>query len=108
MEELAAEYGFNFDILTADIDERAIGDRSASPEQLVLNLGRAKAEAILKKLPAPPQPLHFLITCDQVVVHEGKVLEKPETAEEVLHLCMHDGVSPQPLIHATSTRTSQA
>jgi septum formation protein len=86
MEELAQQYDFTFDIATADIDERALGDRSSCPEQLVLHLGRAKADAIVARLP-PPQPgsnaPHLLITCDQVVVHDGRVLEKPESAEEV-------------------------
>ena len=89
MQELATQHGFSFDTITADIDERAIGDRSASasPEELVLKLARAKAHAILGKL----EPLHpgspaYLITCDQVVVHEGRILEKPENAAEVVPL----------------------
>ena len=68
-------------VLTADIDERAIGDRSSNPEGLVLELARAKAAAIAQKL-TPSQKV-LLITCDQVVVHEGKILEKPTTEKEV-------------------------
>ena len=90
MHELATQYGFSFDTLTADIDERAIGDRSASasPEELVLKLARAKAEAILGKmeLEQPGTPA-YLITCDQVVVHIGRILEKPEDAAEVRKPC---------------------
>lgn len=50
-------------VLTADIDERAIGDRSSNPEGLVLELARAKAAAIAQKL-TPSQKV-LLITCDQ-------------------------------------------
>ncbi len=78
-------YGFSFDILTADLDERSIGDRAASPEQLVTLLAKAKADALMPRLmdrPAHERP-RFLITCDQVVVHKGKILEKPQNADEV-------------------------
>ena len=85
MQELADEYGFNFDILTADLDERSIGDRASSPEQLVTLLARAKADALMPQLEARPaeERPKFLITCDQVVVHQGRILEKPENADEV-------------------------
>lgn len=85
LQELADVYGFSFDILTADLDERSIGDRAASPEHLVTLLAKAKADALMPQLmdrPAHERP-RFLITCDQVVVHKGKVLEKPQNADEV-------------------------
>ena len=85
LQELADVYGFCFDILTADLDERSIGDRAASPEQLVTVLAKAKADALMLQLMgrrAQERP-RFLITCDQVVVHKGRILEKPENADEV-------------------------
>jgi septum formation protein len=87
LQELACEYGFSFDILTADLDERSIGDRASSPEQLVTLLARAKADALKPQLEAraPKEKPKFLITCDQVVVHEGRILEKPQNAAEVGH-----------------------
>ena len=69
-------------VVTADIDEKAVGDRASNPENLVLELARAKAAAIHKKL-GKVQTKALLITCDQVVVHNGKVLEKPVSEEEV-------------------------
>ena len=85
LQEMADQYGFSFAILTANLDERSIGNRAGSPQQLVTMLAKAKADALMPQLkarPAQEQP-RFLITCDQVVVHKGRVLEKPESANEV-------------------------
>ena len=70
----------SFQVATAEIDERALGDRSRAPETLVSLLARAKATAIRKKL--EPQKA-VLVTCDQVVVHKGEIREKPLNEQEV-------------------------
>ncbi|KAK9823513.1 hypothetical protein WJX72_003339 [[Myrmecia] bisecta] len=85
MDELAQQYSFMYEVATADIDEQAIGCRQGDWEELVLLLAKAKASAIIAKLTAaagcqPPQG--FLITCDQVVVCNKTVLEKPTSAEQ--------------------------
>ena len=67
-------------VATAELDERALGDRTQSPETLVSLLARAKATAIQKKL--EPQKA-VLVTCDQVVVHKGQIREKPLNEQEV-------------------------
>ena len=99
--------GFNFDVVKADIDERAIGDRSSgsleSAQSLVMLLGHMKADAIMQRLKAEPRwracldatvaetqaqtedaeavsaprPHRVLITADQVVICNGDLLEKP-------------------------------
>eukprot|EP00899_Mesostigma_viride_P020105 jgi/Mesvir1/28096/Mv04683-RA.1 len=83
------EMGYDFEIQCANIDEKAI--RHDSPEQLVVALGYAKAEAIRAQrqaagaddsIVADPHAPTLLITGDQVVVHEGQILEKPESPEE--------------------------
>ncbi|CAM9289849.1 unnamed protein product [Hapterophycus canaliculatus] len=65
----------------------SIGDRSADPADLVLQLGLAKADALLPALRAEAERgtlgASLLLTGDQVVVHEGRVLEKPADEEEV-------------------------
>lgn len=82
MDELASEFpGLKYDVVTAGIDEKAV--RHEEPQQLVLALGRAKRDAILAKLHeqdagSATQRGPLLITCDQVVVHQGRILEKPE------------------------------
>ena len=65
---------------TADLDERALGDRSQAPDVLVKLLAHAKAEAIRAKL---PRSKAVLVTCDQVVVHQGVIREKPVSEDEV-------------------------
>ncbi|KAL1534842.1 7-methyl-GTP pyrophosphatase-like isoform X1 [Salvia divinorum] len=107
--KIMADMGFKFTTMSADIDEKSI--RKEKTEDLVLALAEAKADAIIGKLEnlgneekdAKPtivisadtvenvQPkLHgkdeaeptLLITCDQVVVYEGMIREKPSSKEE--------------------------
>lgn len=70
--------GRGFDVAAADIDERALGDRAGDPAELVALLARAKADALRARLPASG----VLLTADQVVVHDGRVLEKPTDEAE--------------------------
>ncbi|XP_027333889.1 maf-like protein DDB_G0281937 isoform X3 [Abrus precatorius] len=82
--KILSEMGYEFTTMTADIDEKSI--RKETPEELVMALAEAKAEAILQRLPlddylkdAKPT---LLITSDQVVVYEGVIREKPSSKEE--------------------------
>nr|XP_023917965.1 maf-like protein DDB_G0281937 isoform X1 [Quercus suber] len=110
--KILAEMGYEFTIMTADIDEKCI--RKEKPEDLVMALAEAKADAILSKLQTisnqekdneqkiliaadtaeailqrlpigdnvkDAEPT-LLVTCDQVVVYEGAVREKPSSKEE--------------------------
>ncbi|XP_065847406.1 uncharacterized protein [Euphorbia lathyris] len=110
--KILAEMGYEFTVTSADIDEKCI--RKEKPEELVMALAEAKANAIIDKLQADNNqekdaeftiliaadtaeailqrlPAHdhvkdaqpaLLITCDQVVVYEGAVREKPSSEEE--------------------------
>jgi septum formation protein len=102
MDSLASQYSFKYEVLKADIDEKAV--RHDSPRDLVLALAHAKADALLQKLAAENSSSSssstaaggaadgssnssssggtFLITCDQVVVHDGQIREKPEDVAE--------------------------
>ncbi|KAK8624365.1 hypothetical protein V6N13_065711 [Hibiscus sabdariffa] len=82
--KILAEMGYEFTLMSADIDEKAV--RKEKPEELVMALAAAKAEAILQRLPVcdyvkEAEPT-LLITSDQVVVYEGVIREKPANAEE--------------------------
>ncbi len=84
---------------TADMDESAIGDRSGDPEELVLLLGKEKVSAILKNLNLDSghddmQGASWLLTGDQVVFHDGRILEKPQDADEVRRNMASFGKSP--------------
>ncbi|XP_010550780.1 PREDICTED: maf-like protein DDB_G0281937 [Tarenaya hassleriana] len=82
---ILAEMGYDFSIMTADIDEKSI--RREKPEDLVMALAEAKADAITKrfgdisKFLQDTQPT-LLITADTVVVYKGVIREKPSSKEE--------------------------
>ena len=80
--------GYEFDIVKADLDERAIGDRSKgdleNTKTLVSLLANSKADAILQSLQDPANTDKYrhlrgrpLLTADQVVICNGRILEKP-------------------------------
>ncbi|KAL9446016.1 hypothetical protein AB3S75_013820 [Citrus x aurantiifolia] len=82
--KILAEMGYEFSVMAADIDEKSI--RKEKPEDLVMGIAEAKAEAILNRLPIgdyikEAEPT-ILITGDQVVVYEGVIREKPSSREE--------------------------
>ncbi|XP_023917966.2 uncharacterized protein LOC112029510 isoform X3 [Quercus suber] len=83
--KILAEMGYEFTIMTADIDEKCI--RKEKPEDLVMALAEAKADAILSKLQTisnqeKDDEQKILIAADTVVVYEGAVREKPSSKEE--------------------------
>ncbi|XP_060963083.1 uncharacterized protein LOC133032760 isoform X2 [Cannabis sativa] len=83
--KILAEMGYDFTIMTADIDEKSI--RKEIPEELVVALAEAKAEAIISKLESllnqnKDDTPTLLIAADTVVVYEGVIREKPSSKEE--------------------------
>ncbi|XP_010472549.1 PREDICTED: maf-like protein DDB_G0281937 isoform X2 [Camelina sativa] len=82
---IIAEMGYDFTIVTADIDEKAI--RKHKPEDLVVAVAEAKANEIISKLGGESQFAQdhqptLLITADTVVVYKGVIREKPTSKEE--------------------------
>ncbi|XP_021851277.1 uncharacterized protein [Spinacia oleracea] len=83
--EIMVEMGYEFTIMTANIDEKAI--RKEKPEDLVMALAEAKADAIISKLQIADKQVNdseptLLISADTVVVYEGMIREKPSSKEE--------------------------
>jgi septum formation protein len=86
------EMGVNYHKLVRPIDEKGLGDRSKDkPADLVLVLAKAKMNHLVqeiqagrcdKDLPFSDNREWVVLTGDQVVVCEGKILEKPESIEE--------------------------
>nr|CAB3501505.1 unnamed protein product [Digitaria exilis] len=68
---ILSEMGYKFTLLSADIDEKAI--RKEKPEELVVALAHAKADAILEKMKSngmmkeivDSQETTLMITADQ-------------------------------------------
>jgi len=76
--QILAEMGYDFTIVTADIDEKAI--RKEKPEDLVVTIAEAKANEIILKLGGENQFTQdsqptLLITADTVVVYKGVIRE---------------------------------
>ncbi|XP_059623657.1 uncharacterized protein LOC132266702 isoform X4 [Cornus florida] len=71
--EILSEMGYEFTIMTADIDEKSI--RKEKPEELVMVLAEAKADAILSRLQTTGHLEEdaystLLITADTVYFHD--------------------------------------
>jgi septum formation protein len=73
--------GFKFTVVKPDIDEKALGDRSAASKaaELVTLVANAKADAVMQNLINTDEFAgHILLTGDQVVTFNGTILEKPK------------------------------
>ncbi|CAH1442834.1 unnamed protein product [Lactuca virosa] len=83
--KILAEMGYEFALMSADIDEKSI--RTEKPEELVMALAKAKADAIVSKLQTSDDQKKdvipsILIASDTVVVYDGTIREKPSSEEE--------------------------
>lgn len=74
--------GYQFETMTPNIDEKVI--RFDDPQKLTLALANAKANALLPKIIGPA----ILITSDQVIAWNGKILEKPKNKNEAREFLM--------------------
>ncbi|WOG97822.1 hypothetical protein DCAR_0417163 [Daucus carota subsp. sativus] len=83
--KILADMGYEFTVMSADIDEKGI--RMENPEELVMALAEAKASAVVSKLrtidnQAKDDKQTLVIASDTVVVYEGIIREKPSNKEE--------------------------
>lgn len=96
--------GYEFEVLASNVDEKAI--RLKDPVELTLALANAKAEALISKVGLGV----LLITSDQVVLCNGKILEKPENEEEVRYFMNLHALHPSETITSvvvTNTNTGK-
>ena len=77
--ELLSLAGFEFDVITADVDE--VLDPNLLPHELVMSLASQKAGAV-----AAEYPDKTVIGADTVVVLGGKVLGKPHSEDEAVQM----------------------
>ena len=96
--------GYDFEVMMANIDERAI--RHEDPVALTMLLAKAKAKALLPRIQKPA----LLITADQVVRCNNEIFEKPENAKEVRRHLKKYSNYPAEVINAlvvTNTKTQK-
>ncbi len=95
--------GLNFQVQTADIDERALeaelGD--LSPEALAQELAIAKAQAV-SAVVSQTNPNVLVIGADQVLEHEGVLLHKAANSQEADEKLKRLQASTHHLIAATA------
>lgn len=77
--ELLAQAGFEFEVVTSDVDE--VVDPSLTPDKLVMSLARQKAQAV-----AQNRADCAVIGSDTVVVLDGKVLGKPRDEADAVRM----------------------
>ena len=77
--ELLAQAGFEFEVVTSDVDE--VIDPSLTPDKLVMSLARQKAQAV-----AQNRADCAVIGSDTVVVLDGKVLGKPRDEADAVRM----------------------
>lgn len=104
-QEVLRRAGIEFEVLTADIDEKAI--RHEDFAKLPLILANAKADTLVQRITDPV----MLVTADTVTVYRGKLGEKPESPEEARDvLSSYDETHPI-VVHSgltvTNTQTGQ-
>lgn len=87
--------GYAFEIVSPDIDERAI--RRDDPRDLVTAIAQAKMDAVLKKVEGDA----IVICSDQVMVVDGNVREKPTSKEEAYAFLSTFSTTPQVATSAT-------
>jgi septum formation protein len=123
---ILGEMGLPYRVVVADIDERAI--RMDTPEALVSALANAKADAIVSRIRDGTVSVSvdelrgdatdgrvdddgtssdslskcLLITCDQVVVYDGAIREKPRDACEAKRFITSYGEKPVSTVGAVA------
>lgn len=96
---LLEQAGLTFQVLPAQIDEKAIREKAGSPEELVKRLSRLKAENVLQKVQADPALIqnegrerHFapplVLGADTAVSIGKEILGKPESPEDAMRMLM--------------------
>lgn len=101
------EMGIDFHVIKRPIDEQTLGDRTQDlPQDLVLTLAKAKATHLINELQAGrckedlPNVISkdrtnwIVLTGDQVVTHQGDILEKPNTIQQAKEFLSRYALAP--------------
>ena len=79
--ELLSSLGYTYKIICAHIDEEEIQNKFSTPEDIVRSLAFHKARAVFLN-----NQENLVIGADTVVVHQGKILGKPDSKEEAFEM----------------------
>lgn len=102
--KLLSEWGYRFETLAPQIDEKSI--RDSDFRTLPLKVATAKAEALQSQVKDPA----LLITCDTVVVYQKQLYEKPVDEDDARRMLKSYGNGPVEVITGvavTNTATGQ-
>ena len=94
------EMGVNYQIVVRPIDEQSVGNRDRdSPSDLVLLLAKAKSSHLVTEIlkgntEVDPAREWIVLTGDQVVTHNGIILEKPDDLDQAKDFVNRYGQSP--------------
>jgi septum formation protein len=96
------EMGIDFVIAVRPIEERGLGDRTKdAPSDLVTLLANAKMDHLVSEIAAnqwadvvPTGSECIVLTADQVVTCNGKILEKPDDIDQAKEFVAQYGQSP--------------
>jgi len=113
---ILGQMNINFFVHVKPIDEKSIGERShgSSPEELVLTVAKAKAVNLIRALLDEDKEIlstlsrsrlrnvhdasmddgFIILTADQVVTHNGSILEKPESHEQAIEFVQKYAMHP--------------
>lgn len=100
--KILEKMGYQFTIMDPNIDEKSI--RHLDPKELVLELAKAKAQKLLSSINQDA----ILITADQVVLCNNRILEKPKDFNEAkIYFHLHSQYPAKTIsaIVVTNTKT---
>jgi predicted house-cleaning NTP pyrophosphatase (Maf/HAM1 superfamily) len=103
--QILKEMKIEYHVLVRPIDEKQVGNRTLeTPEQLTNNIAQAKMNHLVKEIMAGncdmDLPKHekdqewFIMTADQVVTCQGKILEKPDNEAQAKDFVTQYGQHP--------------
>lgn len=91
-QKLLSDWGYTFDVLFPQIDEKAI--RSGDLRTLPVKIASAKAESLCGQIDQPA----ILITCDTIVLYKNQLYEKPKDETEARNMLQSYGTGPAEVI----------
>lgn len=81
-QDILRKAGYSFSVHIAEIDENKYMKGELSAEDTVALLSRLKGEAAVKEITGE----YVLLSADTIVVHENRIIGKPESPEDAFHI----------------------